>query len=92
MKPHQINIPVFCAERARRLIGYSEAIAELKRLSNALSDGSLSYEPEAFLRAWGDLKEGLMNCERRHQALMLHIRSHRCGVVAQPVGPHLAAG
>jgi hypothetical protein len=76
-----------CLEQRRLLRRYSEATAKLSDMAVVLAGSALSYEREAFERAWKKCEDARVLCARIREEMYLHLESHRC---ALQLGANLA--
>jgi hypothetical protein len=67
-----------CPEHARLLNQYSEAAEKLAASSRNLSAAALSYELDAFNRAWAMCQAAWDNSWRCRHELQDHIVEHGC--------------
>jgi hypothetical protein len=69
-----------CTEQKRLLDLYSEATAKLSDLSIILARTALSYEREAFERAWERCEDARALCAGIRKEMYHHIELHRCAL------------
>jgi hypothetical protein len=67
-------------EQKRLLTLYSEATAKLSDLAIILAGTALSYERDAFERAWEHCEDAGALCARIRKEMYLHIELHRCAL------------
>jgi hypothetical protein len=90
VEPARVLRKTHCAERARLLIEYSEAVTRIEPLARVLSDGTLPYRRETFLDAWERLKDASEDSVRIRMVLLNHVNEHGCAVQMTPA-KHCAA-
>jgi hypothetical protein len=69
-----------CAERARLLELYSSATGDFSYLVARLSDIALSYEIDAFNRAWEQYEAAQKYCADIREQIYTHLDEHRCAL------------
>jgi hypothetical protein len=68
-----------CAEWRRLLNLYAEATRKLSELTRPLADAALSYERNAFDRAWEVCEGARQLCADIRRQMREHLESHGCG-------------
>ncbi|MDR3698378.1 MAG: hypothetical protein P4L56_02005 [Candidatus Sulfopaludibacter sp.] len=69
-----------CAERARLLDLYSSATGDFSYLVARLGDIALSYEIDAFNRAWEQCENARKYCADIRKQIYSHLDEHRCAL------------
>ena len=69
-----------CAEQKRLLDLYSEATAKLSDLVIILAGTALSYERDAFERAWERCEDARAICTGIRGEMYRHIEIHQCAL------------
>ncbi len=69
-----------CAERVRLLELYSYATGDFSYLVAKLSDIALSYEIDAFNRAWEQCESARKYCSDIREQIYTHLDEHRCAL------------
>ncbi len=69
-----------CAERARLLDLYTAATGDFSYLVAKLGDIALSYEIDAFNRAWEQCEEARKYCADIRRQIYSHLDEHRCAL------------
>ena len=69
-----------CPERARLLDLYSDATHNLLDLVIELRDVAISYEVDAFDRAWEHCESARRHCADVRQQIYAHAAEHQCAL------------
>ncbi|HEY1238992.1 MAG TPA: hypothetical protein VGF16_00490 [Bryobacteraceae bacterium] len=81
-----------CPQRWRLMIQYSRAVASFEKRVARLQDAALSYETDAFDRAWEGCEAARRHCDDVRLCLYEHLEAHHCGLeLARHYWPKAAA-
>jgi hypothetical protein len=69
-----------CCEQRRLLTLYAEATNKLSAMTSALANAAVSYERDAFDRAWEKCEAARRLCGDIRCLMYEHIDEHRCGL------------
>jgi hypothetical protein len=75
---NDVTQPPLCIERFRLLQQYAEAVRQFRDLAAAVSETAISYELDAFFRAWDQCEQGRRRCADLRHAIADHISHHGC--------------
>ena len=67
-----------CLERSRLLEEYANAIAKFAELGRDLSNVAISYEADAFKKAWDRCDKARQVCVELRHMLTQHMMEHGC--------------
>lgn len=88
-----------CAICRDLLQAYTEAAEKLGPAAKSLSDAAISYEQDAFVRAWDLMQRAKNNCRTARHELHAHLLCHSSanelsasGLATQPQGSSKTAG
>jgi hypothetical protein len=73
-----------CAERARLLDLYSSATGDFSYQVARLGDIALSYETDAFNRAWEQCENARQYCADIRKQIYTHVEEHGCALELRP--------
>jgi hypothetical protein len=68
----------FCAERARLLKQYGEAVARFTDAGKLVSDCAITYDAGSFDSAWQASQNAWQECFRLRHLLQQHLAEHGC--------------
>jgi uncharacterized SAM-dependent methyltransferase len=69
-----------CDERRRLLDSYARATSELTFFGREVSNAAISYEADAFQRAWDHCESVRQRCAAIRHELTRHIQEHGCSL------------
>ncbi len=80
--PYRMKCPEY-----RRLLGlYADATGELWEITSTLAEIAISYESDAFARAWEQCEAARQLCGEIRRQMYDHLDKHHCALNLHP-GP-----